>query len=89
MPWTLTGFWFNLTYFDEHGKINFDAFDQGVLDFVHDAKTIEKMLTACPHTQTIMLHRELMHIIHQLDYDVHNGIRKLKNYADKINSYFA
>ena len=75
----------NLTYFDENGKINFDAFDQGVLDFVHLAKTIEKLLTAYPHTQAIMLQRELMRTIHQLEYDVHNGTRKLKNFAAELN----
>ena len=75
----------NLTYYDENGKINFDAFDQGVLDFVHVAKMIEKLLTASPHTQTIVLRRELMRIIHQLEYDVHNGTRKLKNFVAKLN----
>ena len=63
----------NLTYFDENGQINFDAFNQRISDFLFIVKAVEES-----HNQTIMFRRELMRIIHQLEYDVQNSIKDLK-----------
>ena len=63
----------NLTYFDENGQINFDAFNQRISDFLCIVKAVEES-----HNQTIMFRRELMRIMHQLEYDVQNSIEDLK-----------
>lgn len=74
----------NLTHFDEHGRIDFDTFKQSVSDFVNMIKSIENLLTAYPLTQRIMARRELMRIIYQFEYDVHNGIKDLRNLQAKL-----
>ena len=63
----------NLTYFDENGQINFDAFNQHISDFLCIVKAVEES-----HNQTIMFRRELMRIMHQLEYDVQNSMEDIK-----------
>ena len=76
---------YNLTYLDGHNQINFDAFNQRVSDFVHTAKAIEESLTAYSQNQT-MLRRELMRIIHQLEYDIKNCLEDLRNLQTSLLS---
>jgi prenyltransferase beta subunit len=76
----------NLTYFDEHGQINFDAFSQHISDFLQTVRTVKESLDAHSHTQTIMFRRELIRIMYRLEYDVLNGIEDLRSLqTGKIN----
>ena len=74
----------NLTYFDENGQINFDAFNQHISDLIHVVKAVEELLGAHSYAQTIVFRRELIHIMHQLEYDVQNSIEDLKNLQTRI-----
>lgn len=53
---------YELSY-PNNNKINFDAFNQSISDFILIAETVEESLAAYSQTQTIMLHKELMRII--------------------------
>ena len=76
---------YNLSYFDEHDKINFDAFNQSISNFLLIAERVEESLSVYLKSQTFMLHRELMGIIHQLEYDVQNGLKDLRNLQTRIS----
>jgi hypothetical protein len=74
----------NLTYFDENGRINFDAFNHHISEFLQTVKTVEESLDAYSHTQTIMVRRELIRIMYQLEYDVQSSTKDLRNLQTRL-----